>query len=123
METVIPWATVDPTIRSEEPFVGVVIIDPSRRLCISDLVSLEDDQLANPLAASGEIMAAAQQAATRLAAAYRRQRAGGQSTASAPAAQCRPALRVLQGAFDPASPVRRRAGARVRPSRPAILDR
>lgn len=123
METVIPWATVDPTIRSEEPFVGVVIIDPNRRLCISDLVSLEDDQLANPLAASGEIIAAAQQALTRLAASYRRQRAAGGATMASPGAAGRPAFRVLQGVADSASPVRHRAGARVRPSRPAILDR
>jgi hypothetical protein len=122
METVIPWATVDPAIRSDAPFVGVVIIDPARRLCISDLVSFEAEQLANPLTASGEILAAAQQAAVRLVASYRRQASADDDTPSLPPAPNRPAFRVLEGGRTK-KPVRRSGGPRVRLSPPATPGR
>ena len=74
MGNVIEWSQVHPTIRSEAPFIGVVIIDPERQLCVSELVPLDPEQLAGVDRAAPEVIAAAQRAAAAVASAYRRQR-------------------------------------------------
>ena len=88
MGNVIPWSQIHPSIKSEAPFVGVIIVDPTRQLCVSDIVSLEAEQLGTGERAAPELIAAAQAAATRVASAYRARR-----TKAAPPV----ALRVLPG--------------------------
>lgn len=94
MGNVIPWSEIHPSIKSEEPFVAVVIVDPKRQVCVSEMVDFEPEALADPDASAGELLAAAQAAAARVAAGYRQRR-----RAEAPA-QTEPTsrgLRVLPG--------------------------
>ena len=71
MDNVIPWSQIHPRIKSGTPFIGVVVIDPERELCISELVDLDPESLSGPEAAAGDLVGAAQQAAARVALAYR----------------------------------------------------
>jgi hypothetical protein len=71
MGNVIPWSQIHPSIKSEEPFIAVVIVDPEREICVSEMVPFEPDALANPDLAASELIAAAQAAAARVASGYR----------------------------------------------------
>ncbi len=71
MGNVIPWSQIHPSIKSEAPFVGVVIVDPERKLCVSELITIEDSLLTRPDGAAPELIAAAQAAAARVASSYR----------------------------------------------------
>jgi hypothetical protein len=75
MGNVIPWSQIHPSITSEEPFVAVVIIDPQRQICVSEMVPFELEALENANMAAGELIAAAQAAAAKVASAYRVRRA------------------------------------------------
>lgn len=112
MGNVIPWSQIHPSIKSDVPFVGVIIIDPDRRLCVSETVSLDVDGLHSPEVAASETIAAAQQAAARVAASYkdlRKQPAPGRrrrpisngcarlEAEFGPGPQTQPSLRVLRG--------------------------
>jgi len=74
MGNVIPWSQIHPSITSEEPFVAVVIIDPQRQICVSEMVAFEPEALASADIAAAELIAAAQAAATRVASGYRTRR-------------------------------------------------
>lgn len=74
MGNVIPWSEIHPSIKSEEPFVAVVIVDPKRQICVSEMVDFEPEALGDPDASAGELLAAAQAAAARVAAGYRQRR-------------------------------------------------
>jgi hypothetical protein len=74
MGNVIPWSQIHPSIKTEEPFVAVVIVDPQREICISEMVEFELETLANPDTAAPELIAAAQAAAARVASGYRTRR-------------------------------------------------
>ena len=74
MGNVIPWSQIHPSIKSEEPFVAVVIIDPLREICVSEMVAFEPEALATPDQAAPELIAAAQAAAARVASGYRTRR-------------------------------------------------
>lgn len=87
MGNVIPWSQIDPSIKTEGPFVGVVMIDPEGKLCVSDLVAFDPEAMVNPDQVAAQIIAAAQQASARVATAYRAQRKPGQARK----------LRVLKG--------------------------
>jgi hypothetical protein len=71
MGNVIPWSQIHPTIKSEAPFVSVLIIDPDRQLCVSEQIPLDQEILDRPEVAAAEAIAAAQQAAARVASLYR----------------------------------------------------
>lgn len=71
MGNVIPWSQIHPSITSQEPFVAVVIIDPQRQICVSEMVAFEPDALANADVAASELIAAAQAATTKVASGYR----------------------------------------------------
>lgn len=94
MGNVIPWSEIHPSIKSEEPFVAVVIVDPKREVCVSEMVDFEPEALADPDASAGELLAAAQAAAARVAAGYRQRRRAEPAEASAPITR---GLRVLRG--------------------------
>ena len=74
MGNVIPWSDIHPSIRSEEPFVAVVIVDPQREICISELVPFEEQSLRSPEVAAQEMIGAVQAAAARVASCYRARR-------------------------------------------------
>jgi len=74
MGNVIPWSQIHPSITSEEPFVAVVIIDPLRQICVSEMVAFEPEALASADVAAAELIAAAQAAATKVASGYRTRR-------------------------------------------------
>jgi hypothetical protein len=74
MGNVIPWSQIDPSIKSEQPFVGVIMVDPQGKLCVSDLVHFDPEAMDNADQVASEIIAAAQQAAARVAISYRAQR-------------------------------------------------
>lgn len=74
MGNVIPWSQIDPSIKSEQPFVGVIMVDPKGKLCVSELVHLDPETVENVDHVAGEIVALAQQAAARVAASYRSSR-------------------------------------------------
>ena len=74
MGNVIPWSQIHPSITSEEPFVAVVIIDPQRQICVSEMVAFEPEALTSADVAAAELIAAAQAAATRVASGYRTRR-------------------------------------------------
>jgi hypothetical protein len=74
MGNVIPWSQIHPSITSQEPFVAVVIIDPQRQICVSEMVPFEPEALANPDVSASEVIAAAQTAAARVASGYRTRR-------------------------------------------------
>jgi hypothetical protein len=74
MGNVIPWSQIHPSITSQEPFVAVVIIDPQRQLCVSEMVPFDLEALANPDVSASEVIAAAQAAAAKVASGYRTRR-------------------------------------------------
>ena len=74
MGNVIPWSQIHPSIKSEEPFVAVVIVDPHRQICVSELVEFEREALADADVAAPALIAAAQAAAARVASGYRSRR-------------------------------------------------
>src|ERR1700674_3184117 len=71
MGNIIPWSQIHPSITSEEPFVAVVIIDPQRQICVSEMVAFEPEALTSADVAAAELIAAAQAAATKVASGYR----------------------------------------------------
>jgi hypothetical protein len=77
MGNVIPWSQIHPSITSQEPFVAVVIIDPERQICVSEMVPFEPDALVSPDVAAAELIAAAQAATTKVASSYRSRRKQG----------------------------------------------
>src|SRR2546429_8977673 len=74
MGNVIPWSQIHPSITSQEPFVAVVIIDPQRQICVSEMIPFEVESLANADVAAPEVIAAAQAAAAKVASGYRARR-------------------------------------------------
>lgn len=106
MDNVIPWSQLHPSIKTGSPFVGVVVIDPERQLCLSELVDLDAESLSGPDAAAGDLLASAQQAAAKVAQAYRTARRGiGSNQTGGRAAPAR--LRVLSGGLTLTARVRR----------------
>ena len=94
MGNVIPWSQIHPSIKSEEPFIAVVIVDPHRQICVSEMVEFEPDALGNADQSVPELIAAAQAAATRVASGYRNRRKR-ETISSEPVS--RSGLRLLQG--------------------------
>jgi hypothetical protein len=94
MGNVINWSQIHPSIRSEEPFMAVVIIDPHRQICVSETVPLEPETLTNPDMAVPELIASAQAAAARMASGYRARR---KAEPTRPRARSYGSLRVLSG--------------------------
>src|ERR1700694_372525 len=74
MGNLIPWSQIHPSITSQEPCVAVVIIDPQRQICVSEMVPFDLEALANPDVSAAEVIAAAQAAATKVAGGYRARR-------------------------------------------------
>jgi hypothetical protein len=74
MGNVIPWSQIHPSITSQEPFVAVVILDPQRQICVSEMVPIDLEALANPDVSASEVIAAAQAAAAKVASGYRTRR-------------------------------------------------
>jgi hypothetical protein len=74
MGNVIPWSQIHPSIKSEEPFVAVVIVDPQREICVSEMVQFDPEALASADVAASELIAAAQAAAAKVASVYRARR-------------------------------------------------
>ena len=74
MGNVIPWSEIHPSIKSEEPFVAVVIVDPQREICISELVPFDEQSMRSPEVAAQEMIGAVQAAAARVASGYRARR-------------------------------------------------
>jgi|SRR2546421_1493445 len=107
MGNVIPWSQIHPSITSEEPFVAVVIVDPQRQICISELVPFEEQSMRSPEVASQEMIGAVQAAAARVASSYRARRKQAPTLSCepgrknpgepTPAARTPQGLRVLKG--------------------------
>jgi hypothetical protein len=74
MGNVIPWSQIHPSITSEEPFVAVVVVDPQRQICISELVPFDEQSMRSPEVAAQEMIGAVQAAAARVASGYRARR-------------------------------------------------
>ena len=74
MGNLIPWSQIHPSITSQEPFVAVVIIDPERQICVSEMVPFDQEALGNADVAAPEVIAAAQAAAAKVASGYRARR-------------------------------------------------
>src|SRR3979411_1597512 len=74
MGNVIPWSQIHPSITSQEPFVAVVIIDPQRQICVSEMVPFDLDALTKPDVYASEVIAAAQAAGAKVASGYRTRR-------------------------------------------------
>jgi hypothetical protein len=74
MGNVIPWSQIHPSIKSEEPFVAVVVVDPQRQICVSEMVDLEPEAIQDGTAGAAAVIAAAQAATAKVAAGYRQQR-------------------------------------------------
>ena len=74
MGNLIPWSQIHPSITSQEPFVAVVIIDPQRQICVSEMVPFDQEALGNADVAAPEVIAAAQGAAAKVASGYRTRR-------------------------------------------------
>ena len=74
MGNVIPWSQIHPSITSQEPFVAVVIIDPQRQICVSEMVPFDLEALGNPDVSASDVIAAAQAAAAKVASGYRTRR-------------------------------------------------
>jgi hypothetical protein len=85
MGNLIPWSQIHPSITSEEPFVAVVIVDPQRQICISELVPFDEQSMRSPEVAAQEMIGAVQAAAARVASGYRTRR------------KEEPTLQLLQG--------------------------
>ncbi|HEV3097932.1 MAG TPA: hypothetical protein VG104_12340 [Candidatus Dormibacteraeota bacterium] len=96
MGNVIPWSQIHPSIKTEEPFIAVVIVDPQREICVSEMVEFEPDALANADGAAPELIAAAQAAAAKVASGYRIRRKQTPSP-SEPVRENPGGLRVLNG--------------------------
>jgi hypothetical protein len=95
MGNVIPWSAIHPSIKSEEPFLAVVIVDPQRQLCVSEMVEVDPETLQDPDGAGGALLAAAQATAARVAGGYRTRR---RSESSPPVVTgSRSGLRLIQG--------------------------
>lgn len=94
MGNVIPWSQIHPSIRSEEPFMAVVIIDPQRQICVSETVVLEVETLTNADLVVPELIASAQAAAARMAGGYRARRKAAPTQSRA---RSYGALRVISG--------------------------
>ena len=94
MGNVIPWSQIHPSIKSEEPFIAVVIVDSNRQICVSEMVEFEPEALADADLAAPALIAAAQAAAARVASGYRN---GRKRERSGPASVTRGGLRLLQG--------------------------
>jgi hypothetical protein len=103
MGNVIPWSEIHPSIKSEEPFVAVVIVDPQREICISELVPFDEQSLRSPEVAAQELIGAAQAAAARVASGYKTRR------------KDEPRLLVLPGGA-------RRTGGKTRSQDPPIMS-
>ena len=71
MGNLIPWSQIHPSIKSEGPFVAVVIVDPQRQLCVSEMVEFDPELIADVNQAVPEVVAAAQAAAARVVSGYR----------------------------------------------------
>ena len=84
MGNVIPWSQIHPSITSQEPFVAVVIIDPQRQICVSEMVPFDLETLDNADTAAGELIAAAQAAAAKVASGYRARRKQAAPTTALP---------------------------------------
>jgi hypothetical protein len=104
MGNVIPWSQIHPSITSEEPFVAVVIVDPQRQICISELVPFEEQSMRSPEVAAQEMIGAVQAAAARVASGYRARRneeptlqllQGGATRRAVSAKRRNPTLRTL----------------------------
>jgi len=112
MGNVIPWSQIHPSITSQEPFVAVVVIDPQRQICVSEMVPFELETLDNADMAAGELIAAAQAAAAKVASGYRARR---KEAPTLNVSNARLALR--RGSRGPTGPPRERGteiSARVR---------
>jgi hypothetical protein len=95
MGNLIPWSQIHPSIKSEGPFVAVVIVDPQRQLCVSEMVEFDPELIADVNQAVPEVVAAAQAAAARVVSGYR---SGRRAVAEpAPATTTYQGLRVLAG--------------------------
>jgi hypothetical protein len=94
MGNVIPWSQIHPSIKSQEPFLAVVMVDPHRQICVSELVDVDPEDLNEPESSAGALVAAAQPAVARVASGYRGRRRG--ETRSQPPAG-HSGLRLLQG--------------------------
>lgn len=111
MGNLIPWWQIHPSIKTEEPFVAVVVVDPHRQICVSEMIDLEAEAIQDPGAGAGAVIAAAQAATARVAAGYREQRRLAPDQSGAAEA---PRLRLLDGGLASArygagqAPVRRR---------------
>src|SRR2546428_2974775 len=115
MGNVIPWSQIHPSITSQEPFVAVVIIDPERRICVSEMVPFDQEALTSPDVSASEVIAAAQAAAAKVASGYRSRRkeiptptlprkaARGRPSSSTVALRLDPAIEHPQGKEEPAS--------------------
>jgi hypothetical protein len=101
MGNLIPWSQIHPSITSEEPFVAVVIVDPQRQICISELVPFDEQSLRSPEVAAQEMIGAVQAAAARVASGYRARR------------KDEPSLQVLRGGA-------RRRASKVIPRNPTL---
>ena len=97
MDNVIPWSQLHPSIKTRSPFVGVIVIDPDRQLCLSELVDLDPESLSAAEAATGDLVALAQQAAAKVAQAYRAARRRADPAAVGEPAPKPSWLRVLPG--------------------------
>ena len=99
MGNVIPWSQIHPSIKSEEPFIAVVVVDPTRQVCVSEIVEFDPEALADADAAAPSLVAASQAAAARVASGYRtrRKRDRDPATAIEPMPRARGGLRLLQG--------------------------
>ena len=97
MDNVIPWSQLHPSIKTRSPFVGVIVIDPDRQLCLSELVDLDPESLTAAEAATGDLVASAQQAAAKVAQAYRAARRRADPATGGEPAPKPSWLRVLPG--------------------------
>ena len=102
MGNVIPWSQIHPSITSEEPFVAVVIVDPQRQICISELVPFDEQSMRSPEVAAQEMIGVVQAAAARVASGYRARR------------REEPSLLVLQGGAKRRAPKAQRRNASLR---------
>ena len=93
MGNVIPWSQIDPSIKSNEPFVGVVVIDPQRKLCVSEILQLDEEMLASPQAAARHVIALAQRGTASVARAYQGKRRSGPRRETS----LKPRLQVVRG--------------------------
>lgn len=98
MGNVIPWSQIHPSIKSEEPFIAVVVVDPHRQVCVSEIVEFDDEALADPDFAAPSLIAAAQAAAALVASGYRtRRKREAHADVSPEVTIARAGLRLLQG--------------------------